>query len=441
MTVTVIETPPDPAALADRMTTAWPSIARFHAGVGLSERAVIAGGAATPLLGARLVDPSTSAPCFLVHGTYGVPIGSVPFHQVWARAWREGAAAPYPAHAAAAVLAGADRFVHPEDDPRSPLSTYDYGLRIDPPRYGALLATRADAAGIARIAGTFAEITREVDGRVEAIVLTDGRAVTADLLLDCAGPGAPLLGAMGVRLRSWATELADTVTLARGPATAMGSCDTIDSTPAGWSWTVRLSDRELHGRAFRSTQHSAAIARADDAEQERVTLDPGWRDPWCGNVLAIGDAAVAAAPVPGFHLHLAHLAIARALDLLPGRACLAAEIGEYRRRGSHQAERLGDFLALFQSDAATAGLADTIEQFVRRGRYVAHDDDAIPAEMWIAALIGRGFVPRATDALAAAIEPARGAALLADLSRGLATLPGQLPRYSAYLDSWLRASR
>lgn len=439
VTVTVIESPLDPAALADRLTTAWPSIARFHDEIGLAERDLVAAGAATPCLGFELVDAERSRrSAFLVHGQYGVPVGSVPFHHLWARAWREGEAGPYPAYATAAVLGAAGQFVHPENDPSSPLSTYDYGLRIDPPRYRAALAARADAMRITKLSGTFGDVTRYPDGRVATIALTDGRSVAADLFIDCAGPRAPLLSAVGVPLKRWAVDLPDTMLLARGAAAPLRSCDTLDLTPAGWRWTVRLADREAFGIAFHAAQERSAMSFVDGDKRERISLEPGWRDPWCRNVLALGDAAIAAAPVPGFHLHLAHVAIARALDLLPGRDFPESETGEYRRRAVAQAKRLGDFLALFQSNVPTDGLVDTIEQFLRRGRYVAHDDDAISSEMWIAALIGRGFVPQAMDAVAAAVSPAQGSALLTDLSRGLATLSGQLPSYSRYLDAWLR---
>ncbi|MEG3145155.1 tryptophan 7-halogenase [Sphingomonas sp. RT2P30] len=442
--VTVVETPSDPAALADRMTTAWPSIARFHDSIGLTERSVIAAGAGTPLLGTRFIDPASERPpAFVVHGQYGVPIGSIPFHQLWARGWRAGTALPYSAHATAAVLAAAGKFVHPEDDPRSPLSTYDYGLRIDPLRYRALLAARADAVGIIRSAGVFAGITRRADGRVATLALADGRQIAADLFIDGAGPDAPVLSQLGVQLTAWTTSLPDAVTLARGPATTLGSCDTITATPAGWAWAVGLGDRELRGLAFHADSGLDIGSRLTGADREVVQLRPGWRDPWCENVLAIGDAAMSAAPVPGFHLHLVHLAIARALDLLPGRDCAAREVGEYRRRASLQAERLGDFLCLFQSslqpDTLTEGLADTIDHFVRRGRFVPGDEDAFGKDMWIAALIGRGFVPQ-ENALAEAVDSEQANALLEDLSRGLASVPGQLPDYPSYLQNWSRQS-
>ena len=435
--VTMVETPPDPAALADRLTTAWPSIHRFHAAIGLSDTQLIGAGAATPLLGTRFEDASAGTPpFFLVHGHHGVPIGSVPFHEIWARAWRAGRARPYADYATAAVLAAAGRFVHPEDDPRSPLSTYDYGWRLDPSRYRDLLAAIADRAGIGRTPGTVRGIVRRADGGVTTLGLADGRAVVADLFVDCAGPAAPLASLLDARLTDWNADLpADRVMFGDRPPLPTGSCDTAATTPQGWRWEARLPDRTIVGAAFRSGAEKRAAALLDMREPEIVPLRPGWRDPWRHNVLAIGDAAVALGPVPGVHLHLAHLAIARALDLLPGRDCHPSEIDEYRRRAALQMQRLRDFLMLFEAGSMPDSTTAPIDQFVRRGRFTPADDDAIPSDMWIAALIGRGFVPQATSALASAVDEPQADALLSELAEGLATLPRQLPAYAAYLAS------
>ena len=430
--VTIVETPPDPAALADRLTAAWPSIHRFHAAIGLSDADLIATRAATPLLGTRFEDASAGgAPFFLVRGHYGVPVGSVPFHEIWARAWRAGRARPYSDYATAAVLAAAGRFVHPEDDPRSPLSTYDHGWRLDPPRYRELLAAIADRADIVRTPGTVRGIVRRADGGVATVSLADGRDVAADLFVDCAGPAAPLASLLDMPFTDWRDDLpADRVMLGERAPLPVGSCDTATATPLGWRWESRLPDRTMVGATYLSVAEDRAATLLGVRDPEIMFLQPGWRDSWRHNVLAIGDAAVVPSPVPGLHLHLAHLAIARALDLLPGRDCAASEIDEYRRRAARQMERLRDFLTRFEA-GSTPGAP--IDPFVRRGRFTPADDDAIPSEMWIAALIGRGLVPQATSALACAADEAQADALLTDLAEGLATLPRQLPPYAAYL--------
>ncbi len=433
--VTLVETPPDSAALADRLTTAWPSINRFHSAIGLTEAQLIASGAGMPLLGIRFDDPASGTPpFFLVHGQYGVPIGSVPFHEIWARAWRAGRARPYSEYSTAAVLAGAGRFVHPEVNPESPLSTYDYGWRLDAGRYLTLLSILADRMRTRRINGVVGGITRRFDGGIASVQLSDGRDVVADLFIECTGPAAPLSQLLELPFTDWGAYLqADRVLIADQAPSCVGSCDAVTATQLGWRTEACLSDRSMLGIAVRAGHEHAAVTLLDGHAPETVRLRPGCRDPWRHNLLAIGDAAIAVGPVPGVHLHLAHLAIGRAIELMPGRDCHISEIDEYRRRAAREGARLRNFLKLFEQNPRPECLDELTDQFVRRGRFISYDDDAIPDEMWIAALIGRGFIPQATSTLCQAIDPTQADALLTELCVGLATLPSQLPSYRDYL--------
>ena len=58
--VTVMETPPDPAALADRNIACLPTIHRFHAAIGLDELGLVREGIAFHHLGTRFENWSAS---------------------------------------------------------------------------------------------------------------------------------------------------------------------------------------------------------------------------------------------------------------------------------------------------------------------------------------------------------------------------------------------
>lgn len=445
--VTIVATPPDPAALADRLPGTLPGIARFHALIGLTEQEVLRAGAATHRLGTRIAGWSGDDAAWVqVHGQYGAPAGSIPFHQLWARAWRAGEALPYYRYSAAAVLALADRFVHPEDDPRSPLSTYDYALRLDPPRYRALLARLAELRGIGLVPAAELGSERRGDGGVAALLLEGGRRIEADLFLDCAGPSAPLRTPLGGAFEDWSDLLpCDRLLIGHGPARPPSPRDDVAATASGWRSTTPLPDHELHLAASVGTLAGVESPLPPEvAVDETIALRPGRRrDPWRHNVLAIGDAAVALDPLQHGNLDTAQAAIRRALDLLPGRDCHPLELREYNRRADLATERLRDFLALHYARAPRlagwhAGpvpdsLAQLLDQFARRGRLVMQDEDPIPEESWIAALIGLGVVPQTTAPLAAAIDPAATAAWMRGIAEGMATLPGQLPAYPDYL--------
>src|SRR5690606_17380376 len=99
-------------------------------------------GAATHLLGTRFANWSAAAePWIHAFGEHGLKAGDQPFHALWHRARIAGRAAPFHHYSAGAVLAEAGKFVHPSDDPASPLAGYLYALRLHRVAYGNRLST------------------------------------------------------------------------------------------------------------------------------------------------------------------------------------------------------------------------------------------------------------------------------------------------------------
>jgi len=439
--VSILETPADPAALADLRPASLPAIHRFHAAIGLDELELVRAGIATHLLGTRFDNWSASGESWYhVFGEAGLPAGDVPFHAIWQRARREGAAAPFHCYAAAAALAAAGTFVHPSEDPASPLGSFLYALRLDPTRYRARLAQAA--SGLALERGEIAGIERAKDGGIARLILADGRRFEADLFLDCTGPSARLLSTLEPRFEPWDEWLpCDRVVLSEDEAVAPSACDVVTAGENGWSWRSPLPDRTLVGHVY-----SAGFG--GEAEGE-VHLAPGRRpSPWVHNVLALGDAAVAVDPLHGANLHLAQSAILRALELLPGRDCSPVELNEYNRRTGQETIRVRDFAALHylrsgRGDtpfwAAIAlrkppeSLARTLEQFERRGRLPLFDEESFDQHSWAAALAGLGVVPNGVDAVTAGIDLDRASAAMEKMAADLRTLPDRFPPYGELL--------
>lgn len=458
--VELVETAPDPAALADRLTGTLTSVHGFHAILGLDEAQLVRAGAATHRLGTRFEGWSASGePWIHVYGDYGRDDGGIAFHQLWTRARAAGKAAPFHDFAPAAALAARGRFAHPQQDRRSPLSTYDFAFRLDPGRYLALLRARADALRLRRRPGEIADIARREDGGIAALILRDGRRVEADLFVDCGGPAAPLLSRVDSRFEEWRDWLpCDRLLIA---ATAGGEgpapLDRAVAVPAGWLGTAPMPDRRLTSFAYSSavTDDAEAAAAAGLREAEAVSLRPGRRpESWVRNVLAIGDAAIAVDPLHATNLHLAQSAIMRALGLLPGRDCHPIELAEYHRRSAQQMLRVRDFLALAylrsgRSEgpfwAALAGrtlpdgLAHTLEQFTRRGKLPYYENESWDRHGWLGALLGLGLLPRHTDAVADGVDPGGAAAAIEQLAGDLAAFAERAPPYRDYLARMIRA--
>ncbi len=451
LAVTLIQTPDDPAALADRMPGTLSSIADFHDRIGLGERDLLAAGA-THRLGTRLSDWSADGTPFVVaHGERGGAVASGAFHQHWLNARRAGKVAAFDAFSVPAVLAAADRFVHPSDDPKSPVSGFGYALRLDPPRYRDLLRALARHIGIVAVPGAFAGIERSADGGVATLLLADGRRVVADLYLDCSGPAAPLRSALDTQWDDWRPWLpVDRLLLGTAAVRPPTPTDDLVAVPAGWRIAYPLRDRTLVGLAYAQAQTPDSSARRIlPAGETVVPLSPGARPaPWLHNVVALGDAAVVLDPLADGNLHLAHAAILRAIELLPGRDCAPTELAEYNQRSHRQAARVRDYQAAhylptgrtrgpFWKTAArlnrSDSLAHTLEQFAHRGRLPFYEDESFDKDDWHGLLLGLGLIPRVPDPIASAADPAAIADALRRMADATAAVPPRLPAYPTYL--------
>lgn len=445
VTVTVIETPLDPAALTDRLPGSQPSIARFHGLIGLEEADLIASGAATWRIGTRFRNWSASGADWIhFAGQCGPRAGTVAFHHLWARAMRSEGALPYHAYAAAGVLAETGRFVHPVDDPASPFARYDYALRIVPERYRESLARRCDQLGVSRSGGVLANVEIDDIGAVAAIALADGRRLSGDLYVDCAGPAAPLLSRVGADFEDWSAFLPRCRAVIDPADGVAAAADVVERTPEGWRW-------------YAPGAGSGRILRADEAAPGSVVVHPGrQRAPWRRNVVAIGDGAAMLDPLGWPGLALAHKAIELALELLPDRHFRPVELAEYNRRVAADVLDARDFAALlyhcpggprspFWDAAAALTVPDTlsavVEGFDRRGAFTPPGEAGLDDIGWVAALIGTGHIPRQLDALAAAIPEAAADDAMRRWAEGIDAIAAQLPDYDAYLANTLQRLR
>ena len=464
--VALVETPPDPAALADRLSGTLTSVHGFHLMIGLDEDDLVRRGAATHRLGTRFERWSADGePWLHVHGDYGRDSGGIAFHHVWARARRAGAIGRFDRFSAAAAIADAGRFVHPESDRESPLSTYSYALRLHPDRYFEVLAEAAARLPLLRGRAAVAGVERREDGGVSALQFAGGGRLEADLFIDCGGPSAPVLSRIDDRFEDWSRWMpADRLLIGRrtNPEGPM-PLDRAVAGSIGWRGESPIGDESLVTLAYAAESTTEARARRVLASEtgiesaEAAAIRPGRRpEPWLRNVLAIGDAAEAVDPLEATNLHLAQSAIMRALGLLPGRDFHAVELGEYNRRTEQQVLRVRDFLTLhylrsgrrdrafwkgLAKRAPPDSLGHTLEQFERRGRLPYYENESFDRHGWTAALLGLGVLPKHTDPIADGIAFEQSLEAIKRLERQLEEFAQKLPPYRAYLDQIRRAPR
>ena len=413
-------------SIADHFPAMLPTVGRFHAAIGFDEIDLIRRDVAVHHLGTRF-DDGAGGGWTHSFGDVGRGEGMVPFHQIWLGAMKDGKARNFDAYSPASVFGGAGKFVHPSGDPQSPLATYVYGLRVNPGRYRASL--EAATAGIERIDGTVAGIERRADGSVANLTLDDGRGLAADLFVDCSGPAAVVIGAMGAAFEDWSQSFpAHHVDATWSDPMPLEPIDRVTSFDGGWRLTATVPGATL--QAIVTTQPTASS----------TAIRPGRRrESFVGNVLAIGGSAVALDPLHGANLSLAHSAILRAIALLPGRNCHPLELAEYVRLTMLETDRARDFHALFQMHlhgvvAPGETLARTLMQWRARGRLPFFEEELFTPSSWMQMLVGSGILPDDVAPTARSVDPAAANDAMVNFAQELATLAARLPAYPDYLD-------
>ena len=146
-------------------------------------------------------------------------------------------------------------------------------------------------------------------------------------------------------------------------------------------------------------------------------------DPWSGNCVAIGCAAVSLEPSAATGLHAVCRHVERLIECWPGHDSRpsVAEISFFNRRTALESDRMRDFVQLpyllnqrpepFWRAAAAGPVSDELARdlalFQERGRLATHDEDGFERDEWLATFIGLGIRPRRLDAMAAELPMAQ----------------------------------
>lgn len=415
----------NPASIADRFPATLPTVGRFHAAIGFDEIDLVRREIAVHHLGTRF-DGANGRGWTQCFGDVGRGEGMVPFHQIWLGAIQRSEAAQFDLYSPASVIGNAGKFVHPSGDPHSPLASYLYGLRFNLDRYRALLG--AATAGLERIEGAIAGIERREEGGIASLTLDGGRSIEADLYIDCSGPAAVLIGTMDAPFEDWSASLpACHVEENWDDPSPLEPIDRVTTIDGGWRLTATVP-----GATLRATVTTAP------SDTSTATMPGRRRDPFVANVLAIGGSAVALDPLHGANLSLAHNAILRAIDLLPGRNCHLLELAEYNRLTMLETTRARDFHALFQlqfsgSTKPAETLERTLAQWRARGRLPFFEEEIYTASSWNQMLVGHDILPDHVAPTARSIDPAAAAGAMAAFATELSALAERLPAYPDYL--------
>ncbi|WP_294261879.1 tryptophan halogenase family protein [uncultured Sphingomonas sp.] len=440
-----------------------PPIRIFNDTLGLDERQFVAETQGTFKLGIEFVDwARVGHRYFHPFGPHGRNFDIVPLHQHWLRARAEGEGASLDEHSMAWHLARAGRFAPPSSDQRSVLSTYDYAFHFDAGLYARFLRRYAEAKGVVRVEGKVGHVALAGEsGHIERVALADGRAIDADLFVDCSGfRGLLIEGALATGYEEWTHWLPCDRAVAVPSARVEAPIPYTRSTArdAGWQWRIPLQHRTGNGYVYCSAHLSddaaaaALLGRLDApalADPRHLRFVTGRRRlAWNRNVVAIGLSSGFLEPLESTSIHLIQAGISKLLALFPDRDFDPATIDEFNRVTGIETERIRDFLILHyklteRTDAelwrycAAMDVPDTLklklDHFRRHGRLVAREMDLFAPPSWLAVHIGQLNFPDGLDPLLdhRSVD-ARG--WLAKLRAAMAAEAARVPTHAEFIE-------
>jgi tryptophan 7-halogenase len=449
--VVVVGTPPDPGAIADRAPTALPFTNKLHDRLGIEEdRLVREAGASHRLVVRYRGWGEAGHEGVAAYGAAIDPRLKTGFARDWGGGPRNASTAASP-RSIAEVLAAEGRFAPPSGEPDSALADLDYALRWNVPAYRDLLIGEAQRLGVQYIRGAIGAAQPDSEGGIAAIAIEGAGPVEADLFVDCTGQRAALLAQLPEASgTAWNVHSPIRALLFGRPAEpSLVLEDRIDLVEYGWlSQLAGRDGRQAVLALVEGVGEQAALAALSAEPLGFVALEQGCaREPWLGNVVALGDAAAHFEPLGWLNLDLAHRQLALLLELLPGRRPDPRERAEFNRRAALMADRVRDALGAHYAapGAVPLGTVDrspeldrTLDQYRRRGRLPFLEESPLLVQEHSALLQALGY--RAGEGpLAAAADPreakAAGAAFGAKAEAALRATP----TYPVWLGELLRA--
>jgi len=445
-----------------------PTIRPFNAILGLDEIAFMRATNATFKLGIEFAGWRADTRAFF-HGFGDYATNSGPYSTLnhWLYLTAHGdEVGDFDTCSPSAMMARHNRFAAPVNDPRSPLGHVNYAFHFDAALYAALLRQRAEGDGVIRHEGRITTVTRHAEsGDIDAVHLSDGRIIGADMFIDCSGFVALLSdGVLKVPFldyghwlpvdRAWAVPSAS-------PAGPLTPYTRATAREAGWQWRIPLQKRMGNGYVFSSAHLSEDEARmrllgALDgkalAEPRRLKFRTGRRQSfWEHNCVSIGLSSGFIEPLESTSIQLIQNGITRLIDLMPGATATPALRREYNRLQAQEFDQVRDFIIAhyalsgrgdtpFWRDVTSMSLPDELTQkletFRDTGVLPLSDQESFALPSWQAVLIGLGHRPRRAGPLLAVQDPATIRRALGQWQQSIAQTVNALPDHAAFLKQY-----
>lgn len=346
-------------------------------------------------------------------------------------------------------------FVHPPEQrgeaTQDPLSRSEYGYQFDARSYSSLFGSCIDKDRVRIVDASALDIERDQAG-IAAVRLTDGERIAGGLFVDCTGPDALLLSQLGA-------VFGDTYKLGAAlsyfPSAQLGApMRTVSPASFGWRSETPLRGRRARLTVYHTDSASEALHEHRDGAELTGEIMLGRRsEAWCGNCVAIGQAAYVVEPLSIAPLLLLERDLERLMSLIPYSNDMSVERRAYNRLSAEDYEHSELFKrALFETgslpdtaywravreEPVNEKLARKIALFEERALLVSYDLEPFHAEDWTILHFGMGRRPARHDRMADRAPADRVRSLISTMKRDVETRVASLPSHATYMTELAR---
>lgn len=440
-----------------------PPVVRLITSLGIDEEDFIRETQACYKLGIKFVDWRTkNESYFHPYGAIGQRIGSQDFYQCWLKATMAGSDYPLQDFSPCSVMAAQGRFFLPSQSMNTPIGGAGYAIHLDAKLVAAYLRRYAEARGVVRSEGNYADVERSDNGFISALVLADGRKIEGDFFIDCTGFRALLIdGAMAAGFEDWSHYLPcdRAIVVKTEAAGSRVPYTTATARKAGWAWRIPLRNSTGHGYVYSSrfcTDAEAKTTLLSNLDAPRIndsrviSFTAGRRlELWKNNCLALGLSGGFVEPLESTAIHLITRGMDYFLRFFPDLDCEPSLRREYNRRMAGEYQEVRDFIVLHyctseridsdfwrwcQTMPLPDSLKERIELFKAHGIVREEHDELFRSASWQSVFEGMGIRPAKYSPRVDNIELAQINENLKLARSAILNMVKTLPTHDEYLD-------
>lgn len=350
-----------------------------------------------------------------------------------------------------AQAAAQAKFAHPPADSRIVLSSAEYGYHFKANDFTKLMKMIASKNGVVSIAQGIESIESH-NGSIKRLMLSDGRALNADLYVDASGPDAQIISSLKKdgfhATRSLGLLYSQRQSKQLGPPMRKVSSGTF-----GWQSITPLQNSDLVMTIYDPQSEKDARKHHSTETAENYELSTGQRrKAWTGNCVALGHSAAIVEPVSPAPIMLLQMDIQRLMGLMPVTTNFGGEEKIFNDTFQTDVENIQLFNnAFFQienlaetsywSAARTGGssakLDRKLKQFSNRGLLVRYDLEPFNDEDWAILHYGMGRKPKRKDPFAALSNTSKIGQDLRNMSNSIQDIVAKMPPHHVYMAKFL----